>query len=158
MARPKLVYCNTSALQRTYDLALQSGADPADLLGVKRALEAQNRQRWRWTMLIKHGFREVHAQIRAHARHKLYTTRLFDELLATSDDQGLRLFEADELAAELEIPRQAIYTALLDLEREPIAAVTRIMKGRHVRGIELTAKVIERPDPKKSKPKLRAVS
>lgn len=146
---PELVWINRRALARPVAIAKAAGADPAELLGAERALEAANaRPGYRWTMLIRHGFRAAHREIRAHARHKLYSARVFDELLALAGDDGIYLFEPDELAGELDVPRQQIYSVLVDLEREPIAVLTRIRKGRYLRGIQLTPKVKEYPAPR----------
>lgn len=147
-ARPGLVWVNTSALERAIALAKEAGADPADLTGAERALASRSAPSWRFTMLIQKGFLEVKRAIRQHARFRAYTNDVFDQIIATADQDGLLLTEADQLAEACDVPRSAIYSVLLDLEREPIAAITRITKGRQLRGVQITGKVHHKPRPR----------
>lgn len=147
MPRPRAVWINTIALGRTLEFARQGGANPDDLVGAERALAAgEGGPNERFTMLMQHGFGDVWDLLWEHPdiRHRAYTLRVFGHLLAKCDKHGLVVTEADELAARCKVPRAAIYTVLVDLER--IAkAITRHRKGRSLRAIQLTPKVKREP-------------
>lgn len=159
MPTRNLLWIPTPTLRRTVEAARQApGIDPAELFGAERALAAASPMpAWRFTMLLQHGFEAATDRIEAHARHPRYTMRLFNKIVARADDHGLLLFETDQFAAELRIPRRHFYSCLLDLERDPggdpagAGAITRIMHGRHVRGVQLTPLVHRQPAPRPGK-------
>lgn len=153
MSTNGLVWVNRSGAERALMLARPHAADPTDLLALERAVEAGRRRdepKFRWVMVMRHGFRDAFRAIRrpdSGVRFPKYTERLLVELLGEAGDDGHVKLEPDQLAELAEIPRSAINTCLIDLEREPIAAITRVMRGRYVRGAQLTPKVREYPPP-----------
>lgn len=158
MPRSSIVWTNTHALARAVHYARQAGAPDGELQGAERALKAaEGRNDWRFTMLIQEGYWPAWLAIEATARHVKYSQKLLAWILAHVEPvSGCVYFEPDELAAELGIPRNLFYSALLDLEAaEPgPEAITRLLKGRSLRGVELTARLHRKkqlPNPRRER-------
>lgn len=146
MPRSSVVWCNTVALERTLAHARNSGAPPEELAGVERALEAAGAaERRRFTMIIKGGLDRALDDIEAHARRPGYATRVMLRAITRADDHGCLMIEADELARVARVPLDQLYGALLDLEDPRVAVLTRIMKGRQLRGVQFARRIWHQP-------------
>lgn len=149
MARPSVVWINTTALSRALFLAEQAPeAHEGDLLGARRALQAAEERQRRFAQMWQRGMEQVDDLIWSEARHVRTTVRTFHWLCTQVDRHGRFAVTVKRIAERLGVPEQHVPSALIDLEREPIAALTRELDAGRVVGITLTSKVFRAADPK----------